>query len=237
MAFVTTLPATSSDASVVKWSEPGLLVERWVWILLTLHCLDFVPTLLFSFFKDYFFPEDVSFPINNNQSRILLEVHYDNQAQRQDIVDSSGMELFYSTTRPVHLAGSLSISVPIIPLMIIPPGANRFSYTATCIPSCTEKVAKWTLYYFKLCVYLFQFQYIPEDGITVFGSFLHTHLIGMMAGFSIFKKWSVLSSITVGQALVVRHYRLTECNKYKEMEPIDRNLQYDFNYQVWTSFM
>ena len=38
-----------------------------------------------------------------------------------------------------------------------------------------------------------------------------------------------------GTGLVVRHYRptnSTQCSAMEELEPIDKNLQYDFDFQV-----
>ena len=39
----------------------------------------------------------------------------------------------------------------------------------------------------------------------------------------------------IGHGLTVQHLRYnSECNVYEELEPIDRNLQYDFNFQQIT---
>ena len=39
---------------------------------------------------------------------------------------------------------------------------------------------------------------------------------------------------TLGHGLVVRHYRESECGLLEELEPIDENRRYDFNYQQVT---
>ena len=40
------------------------------------------------------------------------------------------------------------------------------------------------------------------------------------------------ANIIVGHGLTLQHLRYnSECDVYEELEPIDRNLQYDFNYQ------
>jgi len=57
-------------------------------------------------------------------------------------------------------------------------------------------------------------KFFPPDGITVFGNMLHTHL--------------------TGHGLVVRHFRKSECGLLEELEPIDENRRYDFNYQQVT---
>ena len=57
------------------------------------------------------------------------------------IVDSSGIEFFYTKQKPLYEAGALSIAQPIIPVMIIPPRDEFFWHTATCLSSCTDKVS------------------------------------------------------------------------------------------------
>ena len=116
-------------------------------------------------------------------------------------MDSSGIQFFYTKQKPVHEAGGISVAQPIIPLMIIPPNADRFMHSATCLPSCTDQVSAKTLCkinstkhvdymmmqkYIQTNMYsllhnynLYTLpQYFPDDGITVFATFLHTHLIG-----------------------------------------------------------
>ena len=40
---------------------------------------------------------------------------------------------------------------------------------------------------------------------------------------------------TLGHGLIVQHLRYSEeCGGYEELEPIDKNLQYDFNFQQST---
>ena len=56
------------------------------------------------------------------------------------IVDSSGIEFFYTKQKPLFEAGGISIAIPIVPLMLIPPRVEFFRHSATCLPSCTDKV-------------------------------------------------------------------------------------------------
>ena len=56
------------------------------------------------------------------------------------IVDSSGIEFFYTKQKPLFEAGGISIAIPIVPLMLIPPKNEFFRHSATCLPSCTNKV-------------------------------------------------------------------------------------------------
>ena len=57
-----------------------------------------------------------------------------------EIVDSSGIEFFYTKQKPLFEAGGISIAIPIVPLMLIPPKDKLFRHSATCLPSCTDKV-------------------------------------------------------------------------------------------------
>ena len=90
------------------------------------------------------FPEDVAFPVYigprwDKPYKILLEMHYD-RTPPGGIVDSSGMEFFYTRQKPKHLAGTIGMSLGTSPVMVIPPNSENFTYTTTCSSSCTNKV-------------------------------------------------------------------------------------------------
>lgn len=78
---------------------------------------------------------------------------------------------------------------------------------------------------------------IPEEGITVFGNVLHTHLAG-----NIYNSYQCTVShachlnhviFIIGVSLILRHLRPDpSCgNGYRELKPLDQNLEYDFNFQ------
>ena len=76
---------------------------------------------------------------------------------------------------------------------------------------------------------LFNLQFFPDDGIHVFGNLLHTHEVGKC-----YYCFKCISNIifSTGHGLTVQHIRYnSECDVYEELEPIDRNLKYDFNFQ------
>lgn len=74
----------------------------------------------------------------------------------------------------------------------------------------------------------------------MFGNGLHTHLVGMYGeqfhfsiGFALHYGYSKCLQLCLGHGLVLQHFRQTdECGGLEELEPIDSNLKYDFNYQV-----
>lgn len=97
-------------------------------------------------------------------------------------------------------------------------------------------------------MYVLVLQYLPDDGITVFGSYLHSHLIGeykvvywkkyiviVHAIGQIIKVYYFNMLFTTGTGLTVKHFRNTsssQCNAVEELKPIDQNLNYDFDFQV-----
>ena len=57
------------------------------------------------------------------------------------VVDSSGMEFFYSNTPPRHRAGLMSVGHSVRNIMIIPPNAENYTITSACPGSCTQTVS------------------------------------------------------------------------------------------------
>ncbi len=55
-----------------------------------------------------------------------------------DIVDSSGMSFFYTSTPRLFDAGTLLMGYGVDPTMIIPPGANQFTVVGQCSSNCTQ---------------------------------------------------------------------------------------------------
>ncbi|XP_019849476.1 PREDICTED: DBH-like monooxygenase protein 1 homolog [Amphimedon queenslandica] len=142
--------------------------------------------------EEFYFPENVSLEFNTSRT-LLLEMHYDNPHLHSGITDNSGMKIYYSLEATPLKAGSLGIGSTTFPTFIIPPNAETYTHEAFCSSTCLDRQ-------------------LPENGIKIFGSFLHTHLIGKAVG--------------------VKHIRKnTECGATEELKPIDSDPYYDFNYQ------
>jgi len=96
--------------------------------------------------SDFNYPDNVAYPVGGqgNPEFIVLEMHYDNPQVVAGIVDSSGMEFFYTTTPPQQRAGILAVGHLVSNVMIIPPNAENYTVTALCSESCTRSVS--TLY-------------------------------------------------------------------------------------------
>ncbi|XP_050050808.1 dopamine beta-hydroxylase-like [Dermacentor andersoni] len=90
---------------------------------------------------------------------VMLEVHYNNPAQRNDYVDSSGITIYYTGELRPFDVGILEIGLEYTDKMAIPPQKQGFHLTGYCISECT-RVA------------------LPNSGITLVAAQLHTHLTG-----------------------------------------------------------
>lgn len=83
----------------------------------------------------------------------------DNLPDGPEMVDNSGLRLYFTPTLRKHDAGVLSIGMDPIWRHIIPPGQPRVISEGHCISDCTE-------------------QTFPRDGINIFSVMLRTHKIG-----------------------------------------------------------
>ena len=97
----------------------------------------------------------------NYSPYLVLEIHYDNPKLRDDIVDSSGLKIFYQGGEKLRQydAGIMEIGLEYNPKNSIPPKQSLFHLHGYCLSECTSAG-------------------LPRNGITVFASQLHTHLTG-----------------------------------------------------------
>ena len=88
---------------------------------------------------------------------------------------------------------------------------------------------------------LYPTQFLPPDGITVIGNGFHTHIYGMsnilQCYFTYFNKCAaqyVILSPYTGRGMRVQHFRQNEeCGVTEELPPVDENLRFDTNFQVF----
>lgn len=122
-------------------------------------------------------------------------------------MDSSGIEFAYTNTPPLHKIGVFSLSHSVSPIHVIPPRTDNFITKALCPGECLQEVSIIILYNHcsLLCQYInvaalpwhkpnllivflvWSTQFLPPEGITVFGNFLHTHLAGMLTILQVFR--------------------------------------------------
>ncbi len=63
---------------------------------------------------------------------------YDISSIHADIVDSSGMSFYYTSTKRTFDAGSLFLGHSVTRSMIIPPGAQNYRVFGECSSDCTS---------------------------------------------------------------------------------------------------
>ncbi|XP_028295757.1 DBH-like monooxygenase protein 2 homolog [Gouania willdenowi] len=111
----------------------------------------------------YELPENVGIPVGNGENEIYrLEIHYNNPQGRADIIDSSGLRLYYTSELRQHDVGVLNFGMLKMEHMQynIPPKADQFHSYGVCHTSHFSQIVN------------------PMPDIHVFAVLLHTHLAG-----------------------------------------------------------
>ncbi|XP_020290292.1 tyramine beta-hydroxylase isoform X2 [Pseudomyrmex gracilis] len=91
---------------------------------------------------------------------VMLEVHYNNPELHQGVIDSSGIRFVLTETLREYDAGVIELGLEYTDKMAIPPRQEAFMLSGHCITECTGVG-------------------LPQNGIRVFASQLHTHLTGI----------------------------------------------------------
>jgi dopamine beta-monooxygenase len=108
------------------------------------------------------YPKEAGLPFGGRDYNpyIRLEMHYNNPNLVSGVVDGSGMRIKFIEKLRKYDAAVMELGLEYSDKMAIPPGQMAFPLSGYCISECT-KIA------------------LPDGGITVFGSQLHTHLRGV----------------------------------------------------------
>lgn len=104
----------------------------------------------------FMFPKITGFEIDSSTKYLIIETHFDNPNLKNDVVDSSGVKLFYSSKGREQPGAMLTIGDGLISYFgqkVI----NLSQYNSTCPKECTSQL---------------------EKPINVFGSGLHMHRTG-----------------------------------------------------------
>ena len=114
--------------------------------------------------SNFYLPESAGFPMGPSGTKyVILQVHYDNPDNLDDLFDSSGFRVYYTPNLREFDAGILQLGTTDIQ---IPPGESAFEVGEIeygCPAECTTAN-------------------IPIDTeITVFASMLHAHLAGRVS--------------------------------------------------------
>ncbi|XP_018599031.1 DBH-like monooxygenase protein 1 homolog isoform X1 [Scleropages formosus] len=93
---------------------------------------------------------------------VLMEVHYDNPALQQGVVDSSGLRLYYTPTLRRYDASVIEMGVWVSLYHMLPPGLQEYVSEGHCTQECLQESLD---------------QEMPS-GIRVFAVLMHSHLAG-----------------------------------------------------------
>ncbi|XP_048507699.1 tyramine beta-hydroxylase isoform X2 [Athalia rosae] len=109
----------------------------------------------------FVYPEEAGLPIGGEKFNryVMLEIHYNNPELRVGQVDSSGVQFLLTKTLRRYDAGVIELGLEYTDKMAIPAEQEAFTLTGHCVAECTGVG-------------------LPRDGIRIFGSQLHTHLLG-----------------------------------------------------------
>jgi Copper type II ascorbate-dependent monooxygenase, C-terminal domain len=107
-----------------------------------------------------------------------MEVHYDNPELLEDIIDSSGVRIYYvNKSRPIQV-GFFDIGDPMIALTDRPVGEGVREHTFECGGECSATV-------------------LPDGGVTVLRSTLHMHRTGIQSTSELIHNGTVVNKATV----------------------------------------
>ncbi|KAH3863954.1 DBH-like monooxygenase protein 1 homolog [Dreissena polymorpha] len=87
------------------------------------------------------YPEHAGLPIAepDDDAIYIMETHYNNPELVGDIVDDSGIRIYYTPTLRQYDAGVLMTGIPISPLQVVPPLESHFTTTGFCHRDCLNQ--------------------------------------------------------------------------------------------------
>ncbi|KAJ0057233.1 hypothetical protein NL108_002178, partial [Boleophthalmus pectinirostris] len=109
----------------------------------------------------FYYPPDAGLPIGGPEGSMFLrlEVHYHNPLIISGRKDNSGIRLHFTPSLRRYDAGIMELGLVYTPIMAVPPRQQAFDLSGYCTSKCTQTA-------------------LPQQGIFVFASQLHTHLAG-----------------------------------------------------------
>jgi Copper type II ascorbate-dependent monooxygenase, C-terminal domain/Copper type II ascorbate-dependent monooxygenase, N-terminal domain len=126
-------------------------------------------------------PSNMGFPLgpaNRGFLSFAMQIHYDNPELLNDIVDSSGVRIYYvNKTRPIQ-AGMFVLGDPEVNLANQPVGDGVREHTFECGSGCSAAA-------------------LPESGVTVLRTNLHMHKTAVQARSEHIRNGTVLNNVTV----------------------------------------
>ncbi|XP_039619224.1 dopamine beta-hydroxylase [Polypterus senegalus] len=154
--------------------------------------------------KAFYYPEEAGLAFGGpSSSRFLrLEVHYHNPLLIKDRVDSSGIRLYYTSHLRKYDGGIMELGLVYTPVMAIPPQEENFELTGYCTAKCTETA-------------------LPQGGMHIFASQLHTHLTGIAVRTVIVRENQEVEIINVDNHFSAHFQEIRMLNKVVTVLPGD----------------
>ncbi|CAH1270459.1 MOXD1 [Branchiostoma lanceolatum] len=104
----------------------------------------------------------ISMGDTNDPTFLMMETHYDNPDLRNDIVDSSGLRLYLTSTLRTNEVGVLQVGVEVGQSQKIPPGSASHTTVAHCYSECLQQ----------------GMEDVSATSLNVLAAFGHAHLAG-----------------------------------------------------------
>jgi Copper type II ascorbate-dependent monooxygenase, C-terminal domain/Copper type II ascorbate-dependent monooxygenase, N-terminal domain len=126
-------------------------------------------------------PLNMGFPLGPadfGYQSFSLEIHYDNPESIENVVDNSGVRVYYvNTMRPIQ-AGMLEVGDPDVLLADQPVGGGITEDAFECGSGCSALA-------------------LPSTGVTVMRSYFHMHKTGIQASNEIIRNGTVVNTASV----------------------------------------
>jgi hypothetical protein len=124
-------------------------------------------------------PSNVGIPIGGDTGfqSLALQIHFDNRAETPDIVDSTGIRVYYVLQQREHSAAALVVGDGAISLIGQSVGSNETAHEFTCPASCTAS-------HFSA-------------PITIFAEALHQHETGARAENFVMRQGEIINHAAV----------------------------------------
>ena len=92
----------------------------------------------------FMLPSDVGFPLGDEKSHtfLMFNIHYDNPELIEGVVDSSGLEFYYTKNYRKYEASTLSIGSALDNRLFIPPKQPNFHISGHCLMDCFQNVSE-----------------------------------------------------------------------------------------------
>jgi len=115
-----------------------------------------------------YFPQIAGLKMGPNSIQFLeVQIHFNNPTSVNNIVDNSGVRLYYTSTPRQYDIGVLTLGDPTLAALPIPPGQNAWDLQSECLSDCTQR------------------KFPPN--ITIFGGYNHAHTLAISMFTSLYR--------------------------------------------------